>query len=336
MKIYKLMFTFMMILGSIMAISSYSWLGMWMGLEINLISIIPLFYMNKNMYSSEASIKYFLTQALASMLILFSIILLSLNSEFIKQDFNLMHLMIMNSGLLTKMGAAPFHFWFPEIMEGLSWLNCLIILTWQKIAPMILLMYNSIFDKFFFFIIVMSLIIGSLIGLNQTSLRKILTFSSINHIGWMISALIQSKIIWLIYFSIYSMITVNLIFIFNKLKMFMMTQLISSMNNNIYMKLFFSMNLLSLGGLPPFIGFIPKWFVINEMCLNNQFLLSLLLILFTLITLFFYLRMIISNMITNFNSPYFYWNQFNWFPLISFNSAMIISFIAFPLFFNYL
>nr|WIL79939.1 NADH dehydrogenase subunit 2 [Tenerus flavicollis] len=335
MKMFKLLFYLCMIMGTVISISSYSWMGMWMGLEINLISIIPILYQNKNMYSSEASVKYFLTQTLASMFILFSIITISLNKEFISLNFNFSSTLIMNSGLLTKMGAAPFHFWFPEIMEGLSWTNCLIMLTWQKIAPMILLMYNSLFNLFTINIIIISLIIGGLLGFNQTSIRKILTFSSINHIGWMISALSLSKIIWTIYFSIYSIITINLIFILNQLKLFFLNQMIMIMNNNIYMKLFFASNMFSLGGLPPFLGFIPKWLTINELCLNNYFTLSLFMIILTLITLFFYIRMIFSNMITNIDTPNLYWNNYNWFNIILFNFLSISSFLAFPLFVNF-
>nr|WIL79952.1 NADH dehydrogenase subunit 2 [Tenerus hilleri] len=334
MKLFKLIFILFMIIGTIISISSYSWMGMWMGLEINLISIIPLFYQNKNMYSSEASVKYFLTQALASMFILFSIILSSLNKEFISLNFDLYPTLIMNSGLMTKMGAAPFHFWFPEIMEGLSWMNCLILLTWQKIAPMVLLMYNSLFNTFIISVIIISLIIGGLLGLNQISLRKILAFSSINHIGWMISALTLSKIIWIIYFSIYSIITINLIFIFKKMKLYFINQLISTMNNSTFMKLFFGLNMFSLGGLPPFLGFIPKWLTINELCMNNFFILSLCMILLTLITLYFYMRMIFTNMIININSPNLHWNSFNWYTIISFNFITISSFLSFPLIFN--
>nr|WIL79810.1 NADH dehydrogenase subunit 2 [Callimerus nigroapicalis] len=334
MKFYKLLFFTTMIIGTIMAISSYSWFGMWMGLEINMISIMPLFSQSKNMYTSEASIKYFLTQALASMIILFSIILLSILSKMLNETESMFSVML-NSALLTKMGAAPFHFWFPEVIEGLNWNNSLILLTWQKIAPMILIMYNSKISLFFFSIIIMCMIISSIMGFNQISLRKILAFSSINHIGWMISALLNSKIIWFLYFMIYSIISINIIFIFKKFKMFFLNQMISIFNSNPLLKTFFIMNFFSLGGIPPFLGFMPKWLIINSLTLNSQFLLSFLMILFTLMTFYFYMRVTFSSLIVNFDIPFMSSIKIENFYMFIFNFIALSSLLLFPLFFNF-
>nr|YP_009338127.1 NADH dehydrogenase subunit 2 [Trichodes sinae]ANG08437.1 NADH dehydrogenase subunit 2 [Trichodes sinae] len=335
MKFYKLMFFSTLIMGTLISICSYSWLGMWMGLEINMISIMPLISQKNNMYSSESSIKYFLTQTLASMMILFSIILMSLKSSmFLNLEWS--NLTIMNSALLTKMGAAPFHFWFPEIMEGLNWWNCLIMLTWQKIAPMILIMYNSKMELFFFIIIIMTMIISSIMGFNQISLRKIMTFSSINHIGWMLSALFMSKMIWLMYFIIYSIITINIIFIFNKFKMFFINQLIMNLNYSPMMKLFFMLNFFSLGGIPPFLGFIPKWLIINQLTLNYQYLLTFIMILFTLMTFYFYMRIMLSSLLMNHNNIQINTNKIENFYMILFNFLSLSSLLLFPLIMNFL
>nr|QWB85935.1 NADH dehydrogenase subunit 2 [Menesia sulphurata] len=297
-NLYKLMFMVTLISGTLIAISSYSWISMWMGLEINLLSIIPLMSDSKNSYPSEAALKYFITQALASNILLFSIILsLNLNESI---PINLKFLsLIMNSALLMKMGAAPFHAWFPEVMEGLNWLNSLIMLTWQKIAPMILILYNYNFSYFFMSIILFSTIISGIMGLNQISLRKILAYSSINHISWMLASMINAQMIWMFYFIIYSIITFNIIWIFQKLKVFYFPQLFQILNSNKLIKFFFLINFLSLGGLPPFLGFFPKWLVINNLIQNNFYMLGIMLIVFTLITLFFYLRIMFSSMMIN-------------------------------------
>nr|WIL79823.1 NADH dehydrogenase subunit 2 [Clerus klapperichi] len=334
MKFYKLLFFITMIIGTLISISAYSWLGMWIGLEINMISIIPLFSNYKNMYSTEAAMKYFLTQTLASMFILMTIILLSTNS-FIFYNLNQTLIMIMNSALFTKMGAAPFHFWFPEVIEGLSWFNSLILLTWQKIAPMILIMYNIKFNSFIMMVIICSMIVSSIMGFNQISLRKILAFSSINHIGWMISALINSKIIWLIYFIIYSIISINIIYIFNKFKMFYLNQLIMISNYNPITKIFFMLNFLSLGGIPPFLGFFPKWMVIYNLNLNNQYFLSFIMVMFTLLTFYFYLRIMFSTLLINHNSPLKLNNFKNKFYMMIFNFIALSSLILFPMIFNF-
>nr|AXS65851.1 NADH dehydrogenase subunit 2 [Cucujoidea sp. 16 KM-2017] len=279
-----------MIFGSLMAISSFSWFSMWMGLEINLLSIIPLMNSTKNLYPSEASIKYFITQAIASSIVLVAIITNLSVLEFISHDFNIYLDMIMNSGFLMKMGAAPFHFWFPEIMEGLDWNMSLIMLTWQKIAPMIILLNNLNINLFILTIIILSTMISGVQGLNQISMRKILAYSSINHIGWMLSSMLFSSTIWIMYFLVYSIISINLVLIFKSLNIFFLKQLFNSLNHLKLLKFIFMLNFLSLGGLPPFLGFMPKWLTINFMIQNNLFLIAALLIVFTLLTLMFYLR----------------------------------------------
>nr|YP_009971760.1 NADH dehydrogenase subunit 2 [Cucujus kempi]QNG56470.1 NADH dehydrogenase subunit 2 [Cucujus kempi] len=297
MKMYKILFLNSMIMGTLITISAYSWMSMWMGLEINLLSIIPLLNKHKNIYPSESAMKYFITQTMASSIILFSIIMMSNKFEFIPQNLNFSLLLMMNSAILTKMGAAPFHFWFPEVMEGLNWFNCFLILTWQKIAPMIIYMYNCNMMNFTSWIIIISSMIGSIMGFNQISLRKILTYSSINHISWMLASMLNSQIIWSIYFLIYSIISFNIIIIFHKWNIFYINQLINIMNYDMMIKLTFNLNFLSLGGLPPFLGFLPKWMTVQNLISNNFFLLSLIMIIFTLLTLFYYLRISFSSIL---------------------------------------
>jgi len=295
------MFISTIILGTIISISSYSWIGIWIGLEVNLLSIIPLI-VKINSYSTEASIKYFITQALASTFILLAIILLSLNESVI--FYNKTYFIIINSALLTKIGAAPFHFWFPEVIEGLRWTNSFIILTWQKIAPIILLIYNFTLNTFIVIIVILRILVRGVIGLNQISLRKILTFSSINHIGWIIPAIFLSLYIWLVYFLIYSLITLNLIILFYYLNSFYLRQITLNLNSNFLLKLFFIMNLFSLGGLPPFLGFYPKWLVINSLINENFYILTFLIILLTLITLFYYIRLSYHSLTLRVNSNF--------------------------------
>nr|APX40239.1 NADH dehydrogenase subunit 2 [Psylliodes circumdatus] len=296
-----MLFFNVMIFSTLISISAYSWFAMWLGLEINLLSIIPLFKSHKNSYPAEATLKYFITQSLASTIILFSIIFSMNLSEFVPQNFNYWMMMILNSALLMKLGAAPFHSWFPEVAEGLNWLNNLILMTWQKLAPSILIMYNMNMMLFFTLIILISSIIGGIYGINQISLRKILAYSSINHIAWMLASMLNNKTIWLIYFMIYSLITLNIILIFYLLNIFYINQLTNSMNSNKMMKLLFILNFFSLGGLPPFLGFLPKWLVINFLLNNNFYILSLILVIFTLLTLFFYIRITFSTLMFKLN-----------------------------------
>ncbi|NP_006902.1 NADH dehydrogenase subunit 2 (mitochondrion) [Drosophila yakuba] len=295
----KILFTTIMIIGTLITVTSNSWLGAWMGLEINLLSFIPLLSDNNNLMSTEASLKYFLTQALASTVLLFSSILLmlanNLNNE-INESFTSMIIM---SALLLKSGAAPFHFWFPNMMEGLTWMNALMLMTWQKIAPLMLISYLNI-KNLLLISVILSVIIGAIGGLNQTSLRKLMAFSSINHLGWMLSSLMISESIWLIYFIFYSFLSFVLTFMFNIFKLFHLNQLFSWFVNSKILKFSLFMNFLSLGGLPPFLGFLPKWLVIQQLTMCNQYFLLTLMMMSTLITLFFYLRICYSAFMLNY------------------------------------
>nr|AML26425.1 NADH dehydrogenase subunit 2 [Staphylinidae sp. BMNH 1274642] len=308
MKFYKIMFFISLSIGTLISISSSTWMGMWMGLEINLLSIIPLMNSSKNLYSTEASLKYFITQALASTILLFSTITLLNNISYLFNINNNITLMF-NSALFMKMGAAPFHFWFPEIIDGLSWMNCLIILSWQKIAPMIILMYNINFPLYFSIIILFSMMISGIMGLNQVSMRKILAYSSINHIGWMIGSMLFMETIWLMYFLIYTLISINIITIFNLINVFYFKQLCMSMKSNLQIKFFFILNFLSLGGLPPFLGFLPKWLTIENLIKQEAFFLIFIMICLTLLVLYFYIRMIYSSLTMNTTEIKYFFNM---------------------------
>nr|YP_009379011.1 NADH dehydrogenase subunit 2 [Spaniocelyphus pilosus]ARI44225.1 NADH dehydrogenase subunit 2 [Spaniocelyphus pilosus] len=320
----KIMFSMILITGTMITVSANSWIGAWMGLEINLLSFIPLMSDSNNLMSTEASLKYFLTQALASSVLLFAIILFLMeNNLFINLNKNFSGLMIL-SALLLKSGTAPFHFWFPNVMEGLSWINSLILMTWQKIAPLMLISYIPM--KFMMMIcIILSSIIGSLGGLNQTSLRKLMAYSSINHLGWMISAMFSSENLWIIYFLFYSFLSMNLIMFFNMWNLFHINQLFSMFTNSMILKFSWFLNLLSLGGLPPFLGFIPKWLVIQMLSINSQMFLMTLLTTMTLITLFFYLRLCFAAFMLSYPEP-------NWMEFSLFSNKMSVVSLSFTYF----
>nr|WCB98567.1 NADH dehydrogenase subunit 2 [Bactrocera carambolae] len=320
----KIMFFFILMTGTLITVSSNSWLGAWMGLEINLLSFIPLMNSN-NLTSTEASLKYFLTQAMASAVLLFAIMMMYLNNYPIIQDNSSYSNLMIISSLLLKSGAAPFHFWFPNVMEGLSWMNALTLMTWQKIAPLMLISYTTL-NTFIFMVIIASTVTGSLGGLNQTSLRKLMAFSSINHLGWMLAAMQASESMWYIYFSFYTFLSFSLTFMFNNFKMFHINQLFNSFFNSKILKFILFLNLLSLGGLPPFIGFLPKWLVIQLLVLKSQYVLMTIMTVMTLITLFFYLRLCFAAFMLN-----YYEN--NWtidmtINNISFKLMLILSFIS--------
>nr|YP_009428569.1 NADH dehydrogenase subunit 2 [Helicoverpa assulta]ALF04075.1 NADH dehydrogenase subunit 2 [Helicoverpa assulta]AON77816.1 NADH dehydrogenase subunit 2 [Helicoverpa assulta]AZL93680.1 NADH dehydrogenase subunit 2 [Helicoverpa assulta]AZL93693.1 NADH dehydrogenase subunit 2 [Helicoverpa assulta]UNP54420.1 NADH dehydrogenase subunit 2 [Helicoverpa assulta] len=315
----KMFFLFILFFSTFISISSNTWFGCWIGLEINLLSFIPLISNSNNLLASEASLKYFLTQTIASINFLFTILMmLILMKNF---EMNNFILIMMNSSMLMKMGSTPFHFWFPNIIEGLSWFNSFILMTWQKITPMILLSYC--FNKnFIIIIIIFNIIIGAIGGLNQTSLRKLMAFSSINNLGWMMSAIMISQTLWMFYFFLYSFMITIMCFLFHMLNMYFINQLFIN-NMNFLIKINLLINFLSLGGLPPFIGFFPKWIIINFLINNNMYLLTLLFMMMSLIMLFYYIRITYSAFMFNYL-------KMKWFKIfIKNNYFMMINFFSF-------
>jgi len=183
----------------------------------------------------------------------------------------------------------------------LSWINRLIILTWQKLAPIVIIIYNFKLSIFFILIIIFCILTRGIQGLNQVRLRKILTYSSINHIGWILRSIIYLESIWFIYFIIYIITSINIVLILSKNNIFYLKQLFSNLNKNFFIKFIFILNFISLGGLPPLLGFFPKWLTIQELIFNKIYFLTLIIVIITLITLYFYIRIIFSTLILNIN-----------------------------------
>nr|URH16827.1 NADH dehydrogenase subunit 2 [Glyptotermes pubescens] len=290
----KILLSTTLIGGILISISSNSWLGAWMGLEINLMSFIPIMSSQENIYTTEASLKYFLVQALASSTLLFMVTMKALISQALPASS--MYAYTIMTPLLLKMGAAPLHWWFPSVMEGLSWMNCLVMMTVQKIAPMMLTSYLAKLNFLTLSAILTSVVIGSLGGMNQTSLRKILTYSSINHTGWMLTAMVGGNNLWLMYFVVYSLLTSTVTSITKSYNISFTNQTMT-VDKNVATKYLLFTTLLSLGGLPPFIGFFPKWTVIQMLIMNKMSFVMTVMVVTSLLTLYYYLRVCYSSFV---------------------------------------
>nr|YP_010636375.1 NADH dehydrogenase subunit 2 [Cyphocaris challengeri]WBQ48845.1 NADH dehydrogenase subunit 2 [Cyphocaris challengeri] len=273
----------------LMTISSNSWFIAWVAMEVNLLSFVPLMCTPLTLYKLESTMKYFLIQAIASALIIVSIFLIPL-------QFILQYLFIM--ALLMKMGAAPSHQWLPSIVEGLSWYLLTSLLTLQKINPLILLslLYSTINNLLLFVYVFTSALIGSVGGLLHTSLRKILAFSSISHLSWLITSIMISNWIWMLYFSVYTLILLSITITLHKNNISSLNNLFNKNNSSIMTPLYF----MSLSGLPPLTGVVPKLIVtFSAISSKSLFFLLLPLLSSTLITLFFYTRIFITPLLTN-------------------------------------
>nr|APC60608.1 NADH dehydrogenase subunit 2 [Phyllomys blainvillii] len=295
-----------LIMGTLITLISSHWLLMWAGLELSMLSIIPILMNKTNPRSTEAATKYFLTQATASMMLLLSIITTMVFSGqwTIIYSNNQIIMFMLTLSLIMKLGLAPFHFWVMEVTQGTPLLQGMLLLTWQKIAPLSILIQisPSINTPLMMSSALMSTLLGGWGGLNQTQLRKILAYSSIAHMGWMVVIINFNPSISLFNLIIYILLTITLFITLhmnNNLTTLSLSHVWSTAPPIIIIIL---MNLLSLGGLPPLTGFAPKWMIIQELMKNNNIVIPTMMTMAALLNLYFYMRLMYSTTLTLFPS----------------------------------
>nr|AIM19523.1 NADH dehydrogenase subunit 2 [Magicicada tredecim] len=280
------MFVAFLFFGIVLSISSNNWLGCWMGIEMNMVSFLP-FMMNKmSVYSSESMIKYFIIQSMGSSLLFLFVVILGMSFQ--------MKYFIMVS-LMIKIGCPPFHYWYVSVIDGLSWLVSFLIMTVQSIIPIILLSY---LDMSLILFIVLSCFWGSLGGLCYSSIRKILAYSSIYNLSWIFSGVMLMNYMWLVYFLIYSLSLFLTCYLFWTNNMNYLNQIFILFNNKIT-SLMLMVIFMSMGGLPPFLGFFPKFMMIYCLLINKMYFLCLILVMTALLVLFYYLRVMMTGLMMN-------------------------------------
>nr|QNU08389.1 NADH dehydrogenase subunit 2 [Callithrix aurita]QNU08402.1 NADH dehydrogenase subunit 2 [Callithrix aurita]QNU08739.1 NADH dehydrogenase subunit 2 [Callithrix sp. 5 JM-2020] len=290
--------------GSTITILSSHWFLAWMGLELNMLAIVPILAKNTNPRSTEASTKYFLIQATASMILLMAIFLNNLTSG--QWTINPPHSQILSTmmliALVMKMGMAPLHFWLPEVTQGTPLIPAMIVLTWQKLAPLSIMfqIFPSTNTNIILMISILSIMAGSWGGLNQTQLRKILAYSSITHMGWMMAVLYYDPNITVLTLIIYIFLTISTFMIFYLNSNMTTLSLSHTWNKLTWVMPMVPLMMMSLGGLPPLTGFSPKWAIMQELTKNNSLIIPLTMAMLTLMNLYFYMRLTYSISMTMF------------------------------------
>nr|AHY87217.1 NADH dehydrogenase subunit 2 [Ploceus megarhynchus] len=291
----KLVFILSLFLGTIITISSNHWIMAWTGLEINTLAILPLISKSHHPRAVEAATKYFLVQAAASALVLFS----SMTNAWHTGQWDISQLthptscMILTSAIAIKLGLVPFHFWFPEVLQGSPLTTGLLLSTAMKLPPMALLFMtsSSLNPTLLTTLAILSTALGGWMGLNQTQIRKILAFSSISHLGWMTIIIAYSPKLALLNFYLYSLMTAAVFLTLNTIKVTKLSTLMTAWTKNPSLSTMLLLTLLSLAGLPPLTGFLPKWLIIEELTKQDMAPTATILSLLSLLGLFFYLRL---------------------------------------------
>nr|ACO93788.1 NADH dehydrogenase subunit 2 [Garrulax canorus canorus]ACO93796.1 NADH dehydrogenase subunit 2 [Garrulax canorus canorus]ACO93815.1 NADH dehydrogenase subunit 2 [Garrulax canorus canorus]ACO93837.1 NADH dehydrogenase subunit 2 [Garrulax canorus canorus] len=291
----KLIFAFSLLLGTTITISSNHWIMAWAGLEINTLAILPLISKSHHPRAIEAATKYFLTQAAASALVLFS----SMTNAWHTGQWDITQLthptscLILTSAIAMKLGLAPFHFWFPEVLQGSPLITGLLLSTAMKFPPITLLFMTapSLDQTLLVCMAILSTALGGWMGLNQTQIRKILAFSSISHLGWMVIVISYNPKLTLLNFYLYALMTATVFLALSSIKTLKLSTLMTTWTKTPALSAMLLLALLSLAGLPPLTGFLPKWLIIQELTKQDMAAAAIMISLLSLLSLFFYLRL---------------------------------------------
>nr|AGY61357.1 NADH dehydrogenase subunit 2 [Protobothrops xiangchengensis] len=283
------------IMSTILITTTTHWLMAWVCLEINTLSMVPIISKPHHPRATEATTKYFLTQTLASMTILFATTMNALNTSNweITLTTETTAMKIITVALMMKMAAAPFHFWLPEVAQGATTPTTLVILTWQKIAPLSILMMNHNNTNLMILSLsaILSVLVGGMGGLNQTQLRKLLAFSSITHTGWILATITLAPNISTLTFLIYTMTTIPIFLTLNTSSTTTIKDMGTMWTTSPHLMLITLVVILSLAGLPPLTGFMPKWLILNKMTALNLTTEAILMAMSSLPGLYVYIRL---------------------------------------------
>nr|AFB19455.1 NADH dehydrogenase subunit 2 [Illadopsis pyrrhoptera]AFB19456.1 NADH dehydrogenase subunit 2 [Illadopsis pyrrhoptera] len=291
----KLVFTTSLLLGTTITISSNHWIMAWAGLEINTLAVLPLISKSHHPRAIEAATKYFLSQAAASALVLFS----SMTNAWYTGQWDITQLthptscLLLTSAIAMKLGLAPFHFWFPEVLQGSPLTTGLLLSTIMKLPPISLLFMTSpsLNQTLLTCLAITSTALGGWMGLNQTQIRKILAFSSISHLGWMTIVISYNPKLTLLSFYTYILMTTAVFLTLNSIKTLKLATLMTTWAKTPALSAMLLLTLLSLAGLPPLTGFLPKWLIIQELTKQDMIAAATTISLLSLLSLFFYLRL---------------------------------------------
>nr|AFN70630.1 NADH dehydrogenase subunit 2 [Dicrurus remifer]QNH73539.1 NADH dehydrogenase subunit 2 [Dicrurus remifer] len=291
----KMVFVTSLLLGTTITITSNHWVMAWTGLEINTLAILPLISKSHHPRAIEAATKYFLVQAAASTLVLFS----SMTNAWYTGQWDITQLthptscLILTAAISIKLGLVPFHFWFPEVLQGSSLTTGLLLSTMLKFPPITLLFMTSqsLNPTLLTILAILSTAIGGWMGLNQTQIRKILAYSSISHLGWMTIILVYNPKLTLLNFYLYALMTSTVFLVLNSMKVLKLSTLMTMWTKTPSLSAISLLTLMSLAGLPPLTGFLPKWLIIKELTMQEMAPTAIIISLLSLLGLFFYLRL---------------------------------------------
>ena len=317
-------------LGILIMISSNNIMSMYLGLELQSICLYILAAYRKDyLISAESGVKYFILGALSSGILLYGLSLIygvTNSTGFIEISNKLDDVtyfsdniliistgfVLVLSGLFFKIAAVPFHMWAPDVYQGSPTPITAFFTTVPKIGAIAILIrflnipFESLQDywiQILYIISIMSMILGSTVAINQKNIKRLLAYSSIYHMGFIILGILTANEIGtksvLLYISIY-MITILGIFscllcIKDGKDGYYLEEINSFsglLKKNPFLSFSIAVLLFSLAGIPPMAGFFSKLYILISVVESKLYFLAIVAVLTSVISAFYYLKII--------------------------------------------
>ncbi len=318
------------VLGMMVMVSGYSLLTLYLGLEILSLSLYTLIAIARHRsVAVEAALKYFVLGAIASGLLLYGMSMIygisgSLNiaeiasfannatmtsREVLVVNFGLVFLVI---GIAFKLGAVPFHMWVPDVYEGSPTATTLFVSTVPKIAAVAMLIrllvdglsaMQPYWSDLFMVLAILSIAIGSIVALMQTNIKRLLAYSTISHIGYVLLGFATgvmtgygAAIFYVLSYVLMSLAAFGVIILLNKkgFEADLISDYKGLSTSAPWFALMMLVILLSMAGIPPFIGFYAKLFILQQVVSSGMITLAVIAVVFAVIGAYYYLKIIKS------------------------------------------
>ena len=318
----------MSILGMMVMVSGHSLLTLYMGLEIMSLSLYALIASARDRaVAIEAALKYFVLGAIASGLLLYGMSMIygitgSLDiaqiSNFARAstlasqqtlilNFGLVFLVI---GVAFKLGAVPFLMWLPDVYQGSPTSVTMFLSTVPKIAAIALLIRLLIdglgdlqhyWSDLLMIIAVLSIALGSLVALMQSNIKRMLAYSTISHIGFVLLGFVTgvvegygAAVFYVLVYILMSLAAFGSIIVLNKngFEADQISDYQGLSKHSPWFALIILVVMLSMAGVPPFIGFYSKLFILQQVIAEGYVILAVIAVVFAVISAYYYLQII--------------------------------------------
>lgn len=314
------------VLGMMVMISAHSFITLFLGLELFSLPIYAMTALRRDSsICTEAAVKYFIIGSLASGILLYGLSMLygatksldistvatAIMQISIKHELILVFgLVFVVVGLAFKLGAVPFHMWVPDVYEGAPTPVVLFLGTAPKVAGLALVFrlltealpsLSSHWQQMLIVVAVLSMALGNLGAIVQSNLKRMLAYSSIAHMGYMMLGLVTATsqgygaaLFYMITYALMTLAAFGLVAImdYSGYEASKIDDLRGLNTRNPWLALMMLFTMFSLAGVPPIVGFMAKVAVIEALIGVNLVWLAAVALLFSIIGAYYYIRVV--------------------------------------------